>query len=56
MVMSDRPEVRTAPWPIAVIDTAGLAAGLLAGLGLLPFRGAGRAAWCATSLFRSPAS
>ena len=38
MVMSDRPEVRTAPWPIAAIDTAGLAAGLVAGLGRLPFR------------------
>ncbi len=36
--MSDRPEVRTAPWPIAAIDTAGLAAGLAAGLGRLPFR------------------
>jgi epsilon-lactone hydrolase len=38
MVMSDRPEVRTAPWPIAAIDAAGLAAGLVAGLGRLPFR------------------
>ncbi len=38
MVMSDRPEVRTAPWPIAAIDAAGLAAGLAGGLGRLPFR------------------
>ncbi len=36
--MSDRPEVRTAAWPIAAIDAAGLAAGLAGGLGRLPFR------------------
>ncbi len=38
MVMSDRPEVRTAPWPIAAVDAAGLVAGLAGGLGRLPFR------------------
>ncbi len=36
--MSDRPEVRTAPWPIAALDAAGLAAGLAGGLGRVPFR------------------
>jgi epsilon-lactone hydrolase len=38
MVMSDRPEVRTASWPIAAVDVASLAATLTAGLGRLPFR------------------
>jgi monoterpene epsilon-lactone hydrolase len=38
MVMADRREVRTASWPIAAVDVAGLAASLAAGLGRLPFR------------------
>jgi epsilon-lactone hydrolase len=38
MVMSNRPEVRTAPWPIAAVDVAGLATSLTAALGRLPFR------------------
>jgi monoterpene epsilon-lactone hydrolase len=38
MVMSDRPEVRTASWPIAALDVVGLAAGLTVGLGRIPFR------------------
>jgi monoterpene epsilon-lactone hydrolase len=38
MVMSDRPEVRTAAWPIAAVDTAGLAASFIGAIGRLPFR------------------
>jgi monoterpene epsilon-lactone hydrolase len=37
--MSDRPEVRTASWPIAVVDVAGLASSMVSALGRLPFRG-----------------
>jgi monoterpene epsilon-lactone hydrolase len=39
MVMSDRPEVRTAPWPIAVVDVATLASSFVGALGRYPFRG-----------------
>ncbi len=38
MVMSDRPEVQTAPWPIAAVDVATLASSFLGALGRLPFR------------------
>ena len=38
MVMSDRPEVRTAPWPIAAVDIAGLASSFMGAIGRLPFR------------------
>jgi monoterpene epsilon-lactone hydrolase len=38
MVMSDRPEVRTASWPIAAVDVAGLASGFMGAMGRLPFR------------------
>jgi monoterpene epsilon-lactone hydrolase len=38
MVMSDRPEVATASWPIALIDVGGLASNFVAALGRLPFR------------------
>jgi acetyl esterase/lipase len=36
--MSDRPEVRTASWPIAAVDIAGLASSFIGALGRLPFR------------------
>jgi epsilon-lactone hydrolase len=39
MVMSDRPEVQTAPWPIAVVDVATLASSFVGAIGRLPFRG-----------------
>jgi monoterpene epsilon-lactone hydrolase len=38
MVMSDRPEVHTAPWPIAIVDVAGLASNLIGAIARLPFR------------------
>ncbi len=38
MVMSDRPEVRTASWPIAAVDVAGLASSLVGAVTRLPFR------------------
>ncbi len=38
MVMSDRPEVRTASWPIAAVDIAGLASSFVGAIGRLPFR------------------
>ena len=38
MVMSDRPEVQTASWPIAVVDVATLASSFVGALGRLPFR------------------
>jgi monoterpene epsilon-lactone hydrolase len=38
MVMSDRPEVRAASWPIAAVDVANLASSFVAALGRLPFR------------------
>jgi epsilon-lactone hydrolase len=39
MVMSDRPEVQTASWPIAVVDVATLASIFVGALGRLSFRG-----------------
>jgi epsilon-lactone hydrolase len=36
--MSDRPEVRTASWPIAAVDVAGLASSLVGAVARLPFR------------------
>jgi monoterpene epsilon-lactone hydrolase len=36
--MSDRPEVRTASWPIAAVDVAGLASNLVGAIARLPFR------------------
>jgi acetyl esterase/lipase len=36
--MSDRPEVKTASWPIAAVDVAGLASGLVGAVARLPFR------------------
>jgi acetyl esterase/lipase len=36
--MSDRPEVKTASWPIAVVDVAGLTSYLLGAVTRLPFR------------------
>jgi monoterpene epsilon-lactone hydrolase len=36
--MSDRPEVRTASWPIAAVDVAGLASELIGAVARLPFR------------------
>lgn len=38
VVMSDRPEVRTASWPIAAVDLAGLASNLVGAIARLPFR------------------
>ena len=38
MVMSDRPEVRTASWPIAAVDVATLASNFVGAAGRLPFR------------------
>jgi monoterpene epsilon-lactone hydrolase len=38
MVMSDRPEVQTASWPITVVDVATLASSFLGAIGRLPFR------------------
>jgi monoterpene epsilon-lactone hydrolase len=38
MVMSDRPEVHTASWPIAAVDIAGLASNFIGAIGRLPFR------------------
>ncbi|MGP0029487.1 MAG: alpha/beta hydrolase [Acidimicrobiales bacterium] len=38
MVMSDRPEVRKASWPIAAVDVAGLASNLVGAVARLPFR------------------
>jgi epsilon-lactone hydrolase len=38
MVMSDRPEVRTASWPIAAVDVAELATNLVGAVARLPFR------------------
>jgi monoterpene epsilon-lactone hydrolase len=38
MVMSDRPEVRTASLPIALVDVAGLASSFIGAIGRLPFR------------------
>jgi epsilon-lactone hydrolase len=38
MVMSDRPEVRTASWPIAAVDIAGLASSFMGAICRLPFR------------------
>jgi acetyl esterase/lipase len=38
MVMSDRPEVQTASWPITVVDVANLASNFLGAIGRLPFR------------------
>jgi monoterpene epsilon-lactone hydrolase len=36
--MSDRPEVRTASWPIAAVDVAGLTSNLVGAVARLPFR------------------
>jgi monoterpene epsilon-lactone hydrolase len=36
--MSDRPEVRTASWPIAAVDVAGLTSNLIGAVARLPFR------------------
>ncbi|MGO8859735.1 MAG: alpha/beta hydrolase [Acidimicrobiales bacterium] len=36
--MADRPEVRTASWPIAAVDVAGLASNFLGAIARLPFR------------------
>jgi epsilon-lactone hydrolase len=36
--MSDRPEVRTASWPIAAVDVAGLTSNLVSAIARLPFR------------------
>ena len=36
--MSDRPEVRTASWPIAAVDVAGLTSSLIGAVARLPFR------------------
>jgi epsilon-lactone hydrolase len=38
MVMSDRPEVQTASWPIAAVDIGNLASSFLGAIGRLPFR------------------
>ena len=38
MVMSDRPEVQTASWPVTAIDVAALASNFLGAAGRLPFR------------------
>lgn len=38
MVMSDRPEVQTVSWPIAVVDLATLASSFVGALGRIPFR------------------
>jgi len=38
MVMSDRPEVQTASWPIAAVDVATLASSFVGAIGRLPFR------------------
>jgi acetyl esterase/lipase len=38
MVMSDRPEVHTAAWPIAAVDVAGLVSNFAGAIGRLPFR------------------
>jgi acetyl esterase/lipase len=38
MVMSDRPEVETASWPIAAIDVATLASSFVGAIGRVPFR------------------
>ena len=38
MVMSDRPEVQTASWPIAVVDVATLASSFVSAVSRLPFR------------------
>jgi len=38
MVMSDRPEVKTASWPIAAVDVVTLTSSFLGALGRLPFR------------------
>ena len=38
VVMSDRPEVRTASWPIAAVDVAELASNLVGAIARLPFR------------------
>ncbi len=38
MVMSDRPEVKTASWPIAAVDVATLGSNFVGALGRLPFR------------------
>jgi epsilon-lactone hydrolase len=38
VVMADRPEVRTASWPIAAVDVAGLASNFLGAVARLPFR------------------
>jgi hypothetical protein len=38
MVMSDRPEVQTASWPIAAVDVGILASSFVGAIGRLPFR------------------
>src|SRR5580693_5162054 len=38
MVMSDRPEVKTASWQIAAVDVATLVSNFVGALGRLPFR------------------
>src|SRR5580693_5398136 len=38
MVMSDRPKVKSAPWPVAAVDIAGLASTFAGAIGRLPFR------------------
>jgi acetyl esterase/lipase len=38
MVMGDRPDVATAPWPVAAVDTVGLAEQLVVALARVPFR------------------
>ena len=36
--MADRSEVRTASWPVAAVDVAGLASNMLGAIARLPFR------------------
>jgi monoterpene epsilon-lactone hydrolase len=38
MVMSDRPKVKSASWPVAAVDIAGLASSFAGAIGRLPFR------------------
>ena len=38
MVMADRPEVRSASWPIATVDVVGLASNLVGAFARIPFR------------------
>ena len=38
VVMADRSEVRTASWPVAAVDVAGLASNMLGAIARLPFR------------------